>query len=148
MAFTAYDAVTEPILDPSYGKIIFNSFSWGFGSEIQAERKQIKTHQCEREELGLEDQTSDKDAFYKVDANSQKSVRKYAEKFLCIDKKDMYISGSYNSDKARLMNIQLVRCSEEDEEELGIKCKSSEEITTFMRNKFFLMLYNQRRFEP
>ena len=29
MAFTAYDDVEEMILDPSYGKIVFNSYSWG-----------------------------------------------------------------------------------------------------------------------
>ena len=59
----------------------------------------------------------------------------------------MYIHGSYNSDKARLMNMQLMRCSEEDETELGIKCKSPEEINKFMKNKFLYFLYNQRRFD-
>ena len=58
----------------------------------------------------------------------------------------MYISGTYNSDKAHLMNIQLVRCSEVDELELGIECKSEAEISDFMSNKFLYMLYNQRRF--
>ena len=59
----------------------------------------------------------------------------------------MYIHGSYNSQTARLMNIQLMRCSEEDEKELGIKCKSPQEIKKFMKNKFFYLLYNQRRFD-
>ena len=29
IAFTAYDGATEPILDPKYGKVVFNHFSWG-----------------------------------------------------------------------------------------------------------------------
>ena len=103
MAFTAYDSVTEPILDPSYGKIVFNSFSWGFGSEIKSQRHSIQTHRCSREELGLD--STEASAFYRIEPNSRKSVDKYAAKFLCVDPKDMYISGSYNSDKARLMNI-------------------------------------------
>ena len=34
VAFTAYDEVTEPVLDPSYGKLIFRAFTWGFDSEF------------------------------------------------------------------------------------------------------------------
>ena len=29
IAFTAYDDETEPILDESFGEIVFNSYSWG-----------------------------------------------------------------------------------------------------------------------
>ena len=29
VAFTAYDSETEPILDESYGKLVFNSYEWG-----------------------------------------------------------------------------------------------------------------------
>ena len=39
MAFTAYDDVTEPILEPEYGKIVFNERSWGYGSEFSIEVK-------------------------------------------------------------------------------------------------------------
>ena len=32
--------------------------------------------------------------------------------------------------------------------ELGIKCKSEDEIDAFMKNKFLYLLYNQKRFLP
>ena len=55
MAFTAYDDVEEPILDPSYGKIVFNSYSWGQTDETLAGRTRIESHACTRKELGLDD---------------------------------------------------------------------------------------------
>ena len=103
MAFTAYDDETEPILDPTYGKIAFNSFSWGFGESFESIRAPLNTRSCTRAELGLDD--SAESAFYPIRNNSKKTVEKYWKKFMCIDKEDMYIHGSYNSDKARLMNI-------------------------------------------
>ena len=60
----------------------------------------------------------------------------------------MKIYGDYNSAKARIINIQLVLCSNEGYfAENGITCKSETERTQFLRNKFFLMLYNQKRFD-
>ena len=29
ISFTEYDDVTEPILDKSYGEIVFNAYEWG-----------------------------------------------------------------------------------------------------------------------
>lgn len=29
IAFTDYDSTTEPILDKSYGEIIYNAYEWG-----------------------------------------------------------------------------------------------------------------------
>ena len=54
MAFTAYDSVEEPILDPTYGKIVFNAFGWGHTERYLAKRVKIKSHPCSREELGLD----------------------------------------------------------------------------------------------
>ena len=106
IAFTAYDEVTEPILDPTYGKIVFNSYQWGYGPELIAERIEIKTHPCTREELGLDDDLDSSNAmFYPIRVNNKEIVDKYWRKFVCIDKKDMFIHGSYNSRKARLMNM-------------------------------------------
>ena len=33
VAFTAYDSETEPILDESYGKIVFRAYEWGYDPE-------------------------------------------------------------------------------------------------------------------
>ena len=61
---------------------------------------------------------------------------------MCIDKEVMKLNGSFNSDRARVMNIQIVRCSEQDEQETGIKCKDEQDINAFMKEKFLYMLYN------
>ena len=34
----------------------------------------------------------------------------YQKKFLCVDKEEMKLYGDYNSDKARILNMQLVKC--------------------------------------
>ena len=57
LAFTAYDTETEPILDPSYGRIVFNAFTWGGldenGDFIPSTMQEIKSRTCTPEELGL-----------------------------------------------------------------------------------------------
>ena len=53
----------------------------------------------------------------------------------------MKIYGDYNSSKARLLTVRLIRCQDD------IKCKSDEEITNFLSNKYFLILANERRFD-
>ena len=117
VAFTGYDDVTEPVLDPSYGKLIMNSWSWGFDDEVVSTvRVPLGTHQCTQAELGLDESRELSSKFYPSRTNARRNLEKYNKKFICIDDaKDMFISGSYNSEKARLMNIQVVRCSEQDE---------------------------------
>ena len=150
MAFTAYDTETEPILDPSIGRIVFNSYSWGGldenGDFAPALIEEVKTHTCTKEELGLEGKSS---AFLPITKNAVPSVEIHQKKFLCIDREELRMYGDYNSDKARLINIQLVRCHDGGYfAENGITCKSQDQITDFLRNKFLLMLYNQKRFAP
>ena len=55
-AFTAYDQVAEDILDPSYGEIAFSRYEWGMDSdgEYFVRIKEIPSHTCTKEELGLE----------------------------------------------------------------------------------------------
>lgn len=60
----------------------------------------------------------------------------------------MKIYGDYNSDKARILQMQLQLCHDGGFfAENKIECKSGAEITEFLRNKFFIMLYNQKRFD-
>ena len=33
VAFTAYDSVAEPILDPTIGELVLNHFSWGYDAD-------------------------------------------------------------------------------------------------------------------
>ena len=57
-----------------------------------------------------------------------------------MDPKELRISGDYNSETARLINIQLKRCE-------GQGCKSESEITDYFRNKFLLVLMNEAHFK-
>ena len=58
-AFTAYDNETEPILDPSYGELVFKHCYWGKlneDGEYEAARERIKSqHTCTSDELGFGD---------------------------------------------------------------------------------------------
>ena len=44
--FTAYDSNQEPILEPEYGEIIFNHYTWGPQPDggFKSERKRIPSH--------------------------------------------------------------------------------------------------------
>ena len=53
----------------------------------------------------------------------------------------MHIAGDFNSHAARLMNIQLIKCHGED------YCESPEKITEFLRNKYFVFMYNLVKFQ-
>ena len=53
----------------------------------------------------------------------------------------MKIQGNFSSPSAQLIDIELVRCENKH------YCKSPEEINEFLRNKFFLLMYNQIRFD-
>lgn len=58
---------------------------------------------------------------------------------LCVDEKDMAINGDQNSDKARLLTVQLKRCS-------GDGCKTEKEIQEYFREKWIVLLVNEARF--
>ena len=62
----------------------------------------------------------------------------------CIEKKDMRIRGSYDSEEGRLINVQLQRCAVGDASPNN--CESESDIEEYFKDKFFLMLSNQVRF--
>ena len=59
VAFTAYDSNPNPILDPTYGEIVYNYYYWGPTEDggYETGRSRISTHPCTDEELGLEGET-------------------------------------------------------------------------------------------
>ena len=142
VAFTAYDSNPEPILDPTYGELVFNHFMWGPQPDgsYTTERRRIKKHTCSREELGL-DGDPDKAVFLPIYEDSRDEVDFYSKKFECVDKEDLILYGDYSSYKASQFNVQFIKCHDRPD------CKSQEEITAFIRNKFLLILYNQVRFD-
>ena len=56
MAFTAFDTSETWSLDPSYGELVFNKYSWGYKEDGQpfVGRSILPTHNCTREELNLD----------------------------------------------------------------------------------------------
>ena len=54
----------------------------------------------------------------------------------------MYIKGSIYSKEGRIISIELKRC-------VGEKyCKTEEEIKTFLKGKWLLLINNQKLFNP
>ena len=60
---------------------------------------------------------------------------------MCINKEDMRINGDWDSNSARLIDLKLAKCHGHS------YCKTDEEITDFMKDKFLLLLYNKIRFD-
>ena len=65
----------------------------------------------------------------------------YQRKFRCIDPEEMYLYGDYNSEKARLIQLQLEICHDKP------ICKPRDEIIEFARGKYLVLLYNQINFD-
>ena len=103
VAFTAYDSNPEPILDPTYGEIVYNHYKWGpdvgendtYGSK----RLPLKSHQCTSTELGLDDDRS-QSKFLPTFRDGIDEVRFYQKKFVCAEQEDLKVSGDFNSYKA------------------------------------------------
>lgn len=92
------------------------------------------------DELSLgEDQSGA--SFWPIHESSSYFVSTYHQKFLCLKQEDMTVYGDFNSDKARMLSVQLKRCVGET------YCKSSVEIEDYFRGKFLLFLTNQVRFD-
>ena len=53
----------------------------------------------------------------------------------------MTINGDFNTDTARLIQIQLKKCVGHD------YCKTDDEMREFFRNKWMMFLYNQKLFD-
>ena len=55
----------------------------------------------------------------------------------------MRVNGDFDSDQGRLLSMRLNRCVNSD----TLICKSEKEITYFFKNKYLVLLYNERRFD-
>ena len=137
------DDLTLP-LDPGYGSIKAFVSEWGFRpneegqQEYYAEHNELESHTCTPEELGL---TESHSTFLPVEPQSLSSFQEMTEKFLCLDKKDAYIFGSYDNDIGRMIEFQLQRCMGED------YCYEQEQITDYFKGKFIGLLTNRIRFD-
>ena len=60
---------------------------------------------------------------------------------LCLDREDLWVSGSTDKENASLIEVDLIMCTEHD------YCRSEEEIKTFFGNSFMFFLKNQMSFD-
>ena len=141
VALTAFDAEEGWILEKKYGELVIAEYSWGTdeNNDYFVSRSRLDTAVCTPEQLGLTEDKSGQE-FHPMHQNAKKYVGYYQKKFLCAKKEEMHINGDFNSDEARLINIQLIKCK-------GTDCASPEEIETFFRGKYLLFFYNQIRFD-
>ena len=68
-------------------------------------------------------------------------VKLYQKKFQCLDEKDRFISGNFNTGNASQIRVYLNRCQGKD------YCKTDEEINEFIRGKFLIVYVNEIRFD-
>ena len=59
-----------------------------------------------------------------------------------MDKEELQIYGDYNSQEARVLELQFVKCTGFD------YCASEETIEKYLRNKFLIFVYNEKFFDP
>ena len=58
----------------------------------------------------MENSNSNSASFMPINEKNKPTVQMYQKKFLCVEKDEMKLYGDYNSEKARILNMQLVKC--------------------------------------
>lgn len=80
--------------------------------------------------------------FWPINASQENLINNFHNLYHCIDHTaDLKIYGGLNSEKARLLQADIVKCIDKD------YCKSDEEIRDYFANMFILVLRNQIRFD-
>ena len=88
LALTAYDNERESVLDPSIAEIVFYEYEWGINDngEVYSFRKELKSHTCSTEELGLA--TSDgKNSFSQATRSSSQLFTGIRRSFVALTEK-------------------------------------------------------------
>jgi len=75
-AITSFNSETELELDPSYGKLMFKSVSWGADGTTGDVETEIEPHVCSNEELNS-DGKSENPTFYKTHESSAGYAKMY-----------------------------------------------------------------------
>ena len=101
--------IDEPLIDPSIGTFRVQAVSWGYDEdgEYFFEQRPLDMHLCTQSELGLK---SDDAMFMPIKESSAEELELMAGKMYCLSEEDSYIYGNYQSDSARMLYIELLRC--------------------------------------
>ena len=140
-ALTEYNSDTEILEEAKYGELTIEGYGWGNEEDLAEETNGISFHYCTDEELGLV-RTSET-VIYPWKESLDYEVETYRKKFKCIDKEDTVIWGNYNSAKAYQLSVNFRMC----EGGPANGCETEENIRTWLRRKYIVLLSNQRRFD-
>ena len=129
---------TESILDPTYVNIQYLEVKWNTTHYIE---EPLPSHPCSDAELGLEPSKGSAE-YMKPHPYYDTVVNVWKKKFVCIDSKDRYVHGNFNTEKARNIRVRLNRCRGQEN-----NCKTDDEITEFVKGKYMIVYMNQIRFD-
>ena len=95
VAFTSYESQSEYILDPTYGRLVFEKVSWGVDEtgSFFTNYEEMDKHVCTKEELGHGDPEGLK--FLPVETNSVEVVEQKQKQFLCVSEKVLSLNGNF-----------------------------------------------------
>ena len=139
VAFTEWDDNPDPILDKSYGRIVFyrETYSIDANHTVFYDHVELPSHYCSAEELNLEKSPeSVANVFFPIAQKYERDMKAYHKKFLCLDEEDMRLQGDYSSETASLLEVRIEKCQGHD------YCRDETEIDDFFKADKYIILLN------
>ena len=68
-------------------------------------------------------------------------VKLYRKKFQCLDEKERFISGNFNTANGSQIRVRLNKCLDKD------YCKTNDEINDFLKGRYLVVYTNEIRFD-
>ena len=80
-------------LDPTIGRIVFYQTQWSFDENFESNysRKELTSHACSEQELGLETTTAGKPMFMPIEPSQERTLLYNRKRFLCLKDEDVAI---------------------------------------------------------
>ena len=148
-AVTSFDGSSEDITDPEIGEIKFYLKRWDVDGEIKGVFfKELETRVCESSDFNdVEGTSSDVSPFYPLKPQSKTDLGTYGVgKMRCLaDSDQLKMWGDYDTENASNLMIVFEKC-DIGKRASGQKCKSEQEIASWMEYKYIVMLENEKKF--
>ena len=142
-------------VDPDYGQIIAQYEWWGLEGLGSWGNSRIPIKKCSQEDLGITEGTSEESRFYPINESQQEVLNFYSNVMYCFDFEKMKqsesdsrspnrleIQGAYSSSIGRMLKLQFQKCIQTERS----TCHTDEEISNWLKYKFFVILENRSRF--
>ena len=143
---TAYDGSSEIITDPSIGELKFYKKGWSGAETPSGLFQPIATKTCAQSIFYHSDdiENTGDTRFYLTSQNSLVDLQIYGPKLQCLEKpKDVVLWGNYDSSEASNLMVVFEKCDPNDATRM---CKSEEEISAWMLEKYIIVFTNQKKF--